>query len=211
MPDANEGTCPRCNAPLPAGEPAGICPWCGTTDRRAEQTENPPDGASPSAPVRRKQKLKSLLTGICAIVLVGFWLIDRSNPWGRKLSVADTLNNRGIELRRQGKVDQAIAVYREAIQINPDLAEAHFNLGNILFAQGDNEEAIAEYRQAIRAKPDLAGAHFSLGNILLAQGNADEAIAEYHQAIRAKPDLALAHANLGARASVAGKAGRGNR
>ena len=46
-------------------------------------------------------------------------------------------------------------LYREAIRLKPDYAEAHNNLGIALMAQGKHDEAIVAYREAIRLKPDL--------------------------------------------------------
>ena len=87
-------------------------------------------------------------------------------------------------LRNQGKLDEAIAEYRQAIRLIPDFAEAHNDLGIALKEQGKPDESIAEYRQAIRLKPDLAWAHNNLGNALKEQGKLNEAIAEYREAIR---------------------------
>src|SRR6516164_8071911 len=97
----------------------------------------------------------------------------------------------------QGKFDEAVAAYRQAIGIRPDLAEAYSNLGNALFAQGKLDEAVAAYRRAIGIKPDLAEAHSNLGGGLAAQGKLDEAVAAYRRAIGIRPDFAEAHSNLG--------------
>ena len=53
-------------------------------------------------------------------------------------------------LHAQGQLDEAIAVFRAAIQLSPDLAEAHNNLGNAFWAQGRFEEAIAACGRASR-------------------------------------------------------------
>ena len=119
--------------------------------------------------------------------------------------------NLGIALHDQGKLDEAIAEYREAIRLKPDYAEAHYNLGIALSDQGKLDEAIAEYREAIRLKPDSADAHNNLGIALQDQGKLDEAIAEYREAIRLKPDYAEAHNNLGIALQRPGEAGRGDR
>jgi tetratricopeptide (TPR) repeat protein len=103
----------------------------------------------------------------------------------------------GMALREQGKIDRAIAAYRQAIHIKPDYAEAYCNLGVALRDQGRQDEAIAACRQAIAIKPDLAEAHRNLGVALRDQGKYDEAIAAYRQAARIKPDYAGAHFNLG--------------
>ena len=68
-----------------------------------------------------------------------------------------------LPLPHQGKLDEAIADYREAIRLKPDYLEAHSNLGVALASQGKPEEAIAECREAIRLKPGLAEAHSNLG------------------------------------------------
>ena len=48
-----------------------------------------------------------------------------------------------MALNNQGKLDGAVAAYREVIRIKPDLAEAHSNLGDALRGQGKLDEAIA--------------------------------------------------------------------
>jgi len=59
-------------------------------------------------------------------------------------------------------LEEAIACYRQAIKLDPKLAPAHSNLGNVLFHQGKLEEAIACYRQAIKLDPKDADAHSNL-------------------------------------------------
>ena len=97
----------------------------------------------------------------------------------------------------QGKLDEAVAQYREAMRLKSDDAEAHYNLGNALRDHGKHDEAIAEYREAIRLKPNDADAHNSLGYTLSDQGKHDEAADEFRAAIRLKPDYAEVHYNLG--------------
>lgn len=58
------------------------------------------------------------------------------------------LTNLGAQLRRQGKQDEAIACYRQALEIDPTFAMAHSNLGNALWRQ--HEEAIAAHEEAVR-------------------------------------------------------------
>ena len=47
------------------------------------------------------------------------------------------------------------------LRINPDDAEAHFNLGVIYGQQGRTDEAIREYQAALRINPDDAEAHYN--------------------------------------------------
>jgi tetratricopeptide (TPR) repeat protein len=122
----------------------------------------------------------------------------------KELHDAEDHLNLGILLSDLGDVEtdpekkkqyhrEAEKEYREAIRINPDLAEAHNNLGILLSDLGDEEtdpekkkqyyqEAEKEYREAIRIKPDLAEAHFGLGLLFKNQGRYEEARAELEKA-----------------------------
>jgi eukaryotic-like serine/threonine-protein kinase len=103
----------------------------------------------------------------------------------------------GNALRKKGRLDEAAAAYRRAIDLKPAYAEAHNNLGNALIDQGRLDEALAACRKAIELKRDLMEAHFNLGDALTRKGRLDEALTAYRRAIDLKPDHAVAHCNLG--------------
>ena len=108
-------------------------------------------------------------------------------------------NNLGVLLQHaQGRLKEAEESFRQAITLKPDLADAHYNLGNTLKKQGRLEEAEASYTQAITLKPDYAEAHYNLGNTLKELGRLEEAETNYRKAIALKPDFAEGHNNLGA-------------
>jgi tetratricopeptide (TPR) repeat protein len=52
---------------------------------------------------------------------------------------------------------------QRAFEINPDLAQTHFRLANILRTLGRHDEAIVHYRQALAIRPDFVEAHSNLG------------------------------------------------
>jgi Flp pilus assembly protein TadD len=114
-------------------------------------------------------------------------------------------NNLGISLARQGKVEEAIAQYREALRLKPDYVEAHMNLGLKLSGQGKLEEAIAQYREALRLVPGFTGAHYDLGVALARQGKFQEAIVQYCEVLRLKPDYAEARNAWGVALAEQGK------
>src|SRR4051812_10531423 len=62
---------------------------------------------------------------------------------------AAALNNLGEALRASGQVDRAIAAYRQAIEQEPNYAEAHSNLGLALQTKGQLDEALAAHRRAV--------------------------------------------------------------
>jgi predicted O-linked N-acetylglucosamine transferase (SPINDLY family) len=103
----------------------------------------------------------------------------------------------GIALEERGQHEEALRRYEAAIQLEPELARAHFNRGNLLLDKGEAAGALDAYRQAVKYKPDSAAAHYNMGNAHLRLGNTHEAIAACRKAIRLKPDFADAHISLG--------------
>src|SRR5262249_4177341 len=66
----------------------------------------------------------------------------------------------GFALADQGRIDEAIGHYREAISLQPNFAEAHANLGIALAKQGRIDEAIPEFQATVRLTPAVALAHY---------------------------------------------------
>ena len=101
-------------------------------------------------------------------------------------------NNLGSALWRQGKPDEAMAHFAEAVRLKPDYAEAYNNLGIALWGQGKPDEAIVHFTEAVRIKPDYPKAHYNLGNAYLRIGNQRSALKEYEILKTTDPDLANA-------------------
>jgi len=91
---------------------------------------------------------------------------------------------------------KAEAAFRQALEGDPELADAAVNLGWILHERGDVEAAEAEYRRALAADPSHPTAAFNLGVALEDRGAAAEALEAYLAAIDADPLLADAYFNL---------------
>ncbi len=86
-------------------------------------------------------------------------------------------SNLGNALWQQGKLAEAVACYRRAVELDPDFATAHSNLGVALNEQGKLSEAAASCTRAVELNPNYAQAHNNLGNVLRGQGKLDEAVA----------------------------------
>ncbi len=103
----------------------------------------------------------------------------------------------GILLFDSGRVEEAIARYRRALQAEPHNPDALSSLGHALLQTGRVPEAIDCYDQVLRLRPDSAEVHNNLGNALTRTGRLAEAAAHYAEAIRLKPDYDKPHNNLG--------------
>ncbi len=113
----------------------------------------------------------------------------------------------GNVLARQGKLEEAIAKYQKAIELNPKYAPPYSNWGyalrdqsNVLRDQGNalagldkSEQAIAKYQKAIELDPKFAFPYLCWGDVLQDQGKPDEAIAKYQKATELDPKYALAY------------------
>lgn len=93
---------------------------------------------------------------------------------------------RGLALDRAGKSSDALAAFREAVQLNSNSAEAHMNLGKIDLAQGHVNEAIAELQQALRLNPGDQQATRLLSQAYRRAGDAKNA-AKFAEASREAP------------------------
>jgi tetratricopeptide (TPR) repeat protein len=102
----------------------------------------------------------------------------------------------GALFGQSGRNSEALNANQKSVQLVPQDAEAHSNLGNTLQDLGRLEEAEASCRQAIALKPDYAEAHCNLGVTLQQLGRLEEAEASLRQAIALKPDFSQAMLNL---------------
>ena len=96
-----------------------------------------------------------------------------------------------------GETAKALEGFRKTIELNPNYADGHSNLGAMLVRQGKLAEAAASFKRTLEIKPDYAEAHNNLGNILKGQGKLDEALESYKRALEIKPDYPVAYNNLG--------------
>jgi len=104
--------------------------------------------------------------------------------------------NLGKEKVRQGRLDDAVVHFEQAVSIRPTNDKAHYNLGLTLARQGRTVEAVEAYSAAIRLNPDHLQAHVNLGNLLAGLDRFEEAIGHYREALRVAPDSVEVHNNL---------------
>ena len=93
-------------------------------------------------------------------------------------------------------MDEAESLYRRAIEIDPSLAIAYTNLGNVCFRRGDDETAEGLYRRALAIDAAQPEAQYNLGYVMLERGQAREAIDYFRGALKSDPRFADAYFNL---------------
>lgn len=103
----------------------------------------------------------------------------------------------GVALEGQRNYEAAATAYRDALKLDPSVAEIHFNLGVVLGRLGQSDASIACYRASIARKPDLTVAHYNLGIALQESGQLDQAVGCLRTAIAQQPGFFEAYGNLG--------------
>ncbi|MBV9912425.1 MAG: tetratricopeptide repeat protein, partial [Sinobacteraceae bacterium] len=101
---------------------------------------------------------------------------------------ADGLQLMGTLRHMQGRMEEAEKFYRRAIAANPELPQAHFNLGNLLRGLGLFDEAVSSFREALRLKPNYAEAHVNLGLSLQSLGQPEAAEKALREGLRMQPN-----------------------
>jgi DNA-binding transcriptional MerR regulator len=90
----------------------------------------------------------------------------------------------------------AYRAYTEALVLDPDLPDAHVNLGRLLQLAGRTDEAIEHYQSSIQAGSHDPTAAFNLGTALEELGRWRDALGAYAQAVEMDSRFADAHFNL---------------
>ena len=115
------------------------------------------------------------------------------NPQAR-----DAHLNLGSALGRQGKLEEALAATRVAVELRPASMKARLNLCKALLDSGRPEESLAAARDAVELKPESAAAHYNAASALIALGRFGEAAQSLRRALQSEPGYKEAHSNLGA-------------
>ncbi len=109
----------------------------------------------------------------------------------------EVLDLLGQMAARDGESRKAIAFFQEAVRGDPNLADAHLNLGVLYHEAGDYEAAIAEFQAAVAVDPAYTPAYMNLGNSYRKLGRFDQAEEAYRKALKSDPDCADCWFNLG--------------
>lgn len=115
---------------------------------------------------------------------------------GRAHERAAVLGAYGAFLAAAQRWPEAEQRLREAIALEPNSADWHRWLGNLLGDRGATSAAESEYHRALQLAPDNVNARYNLGLLLLETGRAAQAEAEFRAYVAARPSDAQGYLRL---------------
>ena len=197
------------NAPCPCGSGKRYKHCCGqdgaAQDATAAQSENVPEALLRRAMAHhqagrladaRKDYEAVLALGEDAVAEHYLGVLDmqekRPHEGERRIRAAlakrddvpDFFNNLGLCLRAQGRLEEAVAEYRKALDLHPAYAPAWSNLGLDLHKLGHLDEALDAFNRALALDANLTQARFSRALVLLTQGDFAQGWPEYESRMR---------------------------
>ena len=110
-----------------------------------------------------------------------------------KLTAAQEHFTAGVYLRAQERLQEAIAEYDKAIELDPGFATAYLNRGNIFALLGQYQRALQDYDKAIRLDPQSFAAYYNRSVTYTELQRDREALEDLNETIRLDPQFTLAH------------------
>jgi tetratricopeptide (TPR) repeat protein len=109
---------------------------------------------------------------------------------------ADHWFNLAMELE-SSSIEEAQRAYHRALQLDPQMAAAHLNLGKLYHDAKDTKKAEAHYRAAVANAPEDPAPLFNLGVLMEDIKRPEKALIAYRAAVKVDPSFGDAHYNLG--------------
>lgn len=102
----------------------------------------------------------------------------------------------GEALEQDGRINEALVFYHEALKLKPDYVDALVHLGTARAAQGHDEESLTYFDEALRFSPEATSARYNLALVLMRLGRIDEAQQQLEETLRQDDALLNAHGAL---------------
>ena len=119
---------------------------------------------------------KRFVLGLC-LVLLAIAVVSCGGPEEKKMKFF----NKGKALYEAGDFVKARLEFKNAIQIDPNFAEAYYMLGMVEFQEKNWRQAFGALSKAVELNPDHLDAEVALGRILLAAKQNARAQEKAHQ------------------------------
>lgn len=125
------------------------------------------------------------------------YVILQRMPWNFR-EEAEAIFDKAMDLRKEGKPQEAVAELLQALKIYPRLLRALTWLGAMYGQAGNAKVSAGILEMATRLYPNDGGTHYNLGLAYGAIGDIAKEIAEYQRTLQLDPDYVLAYLNWGA-------------
>jgi tetratricopeptide (TPR) repeat protein len=129
----------------------------------------------------------TVLAILCVPVIGNDTQIESAAAW----------NENGTSLYSQGKYNESIQAFNNALEFDPVSPQIWYNMGNAFYSLGKYDEAITAYDKVVELDPTYAYAWFAKGKALNYQTKYDEAIQCFNKSIELNPRDSEAWYNKG--------------
>jgi tetratricopeptide (TPR) repeat protein len=146
--------------------------------------------------IKRLRWTRLAATAIVIVLAVLISTLPGPFPAEKIDYLPELYNSVGITLVSQGKMEEAVGNYEQAIRLNPKYYEAYYNLGVTYYRQGKTDLAVINYEKSLQGDPNNYRGHYGLGVAFYTMGNFELAKTHYIQALKLKPDYTLAYKAL---------------
>lgn len=109
------------------------------------------------------------------------------DSWRNTLTAS--YNSRGATEAELGHFKQAETLFLQALEINPNFAEANYNLGRLHAQRGELDAAVARWARALESRPSFAEAHFSVADVETVRGNWSVSLRHWLEGLNTDPDF----------------------
>jgi tetratricopeptide (TPR) repeat protein len=152
--------------------------------------------SAPNIPVPARQEGVSPVSGAPAVPTEGITVVPSATAAAR-IGV-EAIFERAVTVEAEGRWDEAVLYYRQALEQDPGLLKARNNLGNLYIRQNRFAEAVGQFQAALTLAPAYAYARNNLGSAYLMMGQETEAIQEFLAALRLDGSYVSPYYNLAA-------------
>jgi tetratricopeptide (TPR) repeat protein len=104
----------------------------------------------------------------------------------------------GVIYGLKGKPEEALASYRQALELDPEIVAARVSVGILLSQAGRYAEAKSELLRAAELDPTYEKAFYNLGLVYSEEGKPDSALLAMQKALELRPDYVLARVGVAA-------------
>lgn len=108
-----------------------------------------------------------------------------------------SLYNQGVRFHSTGKLEEAMQAYEKALEADPTMANAHYNLGLIHKARNNHDAACIAFQKAVELQPGFPDARYMLACVLRDQGKPQAAIEQWEALVSSNPNHAQSFHALG--------------